>query len=81
MARQTETSGRVQGLPERIKSRREAIGLSQPELAERMGGKSSRAEVSQYENGWKQPSAAKLVALSKALRCSTDWLLGLARAP
>ncbi len=75
------TQRTIHGLPERIKVRRESLGLSQPELAHLMGGLASRAEVSQYENGRRQPSAAKLIDLSRALQCSTDWLLGLSKKP
>ncbi len=71
----------IRGLPERIKGRREALEMSQPELAHRMGGLASRAEVSQYENGRRQPSAAKLIDLARSLGCSVDWLLGLRREP
>lgn len=75
------SSDRIKGLADRIKARREQLKLSQPDLAMAMGGKASRTEVSQYENGWKQPSAAKLIDLSRALRCSVDYLLGLSSKP
>jgi len=55
--------------------------MSQAELAEAMGGNASRVEVNHYECDRRQPSAAKLVDLARALQCSVDWLLGLSTKP
>ncbi len=59
----------------RIKLRREHHDLTQEALAKRCG--TSLAMISQWETGYRTPSADGLRKLSKALRCSTDYLLGL----
>lgn len=59
----------------RLAQARIAKGLSQRQLAFRIGV-SPRA-IGQFEQGQNLPSLATLVALSKALECSTDFLLGL----
>lgn len=61
-----------------IKRLREAAGLRQYELAERMGVK--QASVSAWESGLAMPSAANLVKLADILDCTVDELLGRKRA-
>lgn len=61
-----------------IKRLREAAGLRQYELAERMGVK--QASVSAWESGQAMPSAANLVKLADILDCTVDELLGRKRA-
>jgi transcriptional regulator with XRE-family HTH domain len=51
------------------------IGLSQEDLAEKIGLK-SRATVASYENGGEIPGS-KLVAMTRLFKCSADYLLGL----
>lgn len=60
---------------ERIKRRREQLGLSQEELAARVG--TSQKQISQYERGMVEPSTATVYLLSRELEVSTDWLFGL----
>lgn len=61
-------------LGENIKTARENRGLSQSELAEKIG--LQKQNVSAFERGVKIPSIDKLVAIADTLRCSTDRLLG-----
>ena len=61
-----------------IKRLREAAGLRQYELAERMGIK--QASVSAWESGLAMPSAANLVKLADILDCTVDELLGRKKA-
>ena len=60
-----------------IKKIREARGMRQYELANRMGVK--QASVSAWESGRAMPSAENLVKLADILECTVDALLG--RAP
>jgi len=64
-------------IAERVRERRDALGLSQDEVAQRLGPKASRVQVSHYECQRRTPTAAVVRALAVALRCSADWLLGL----
>lgn len=61
-----------------IKRLREAAGLRQYELAERMGVK--QASVSAWESGQAMPSAANLLKLADILDCSVDEILGRKKA-
>ena len=61
-----------------IKRLREAAGLRQYELAERMGVK--QASVSAWESGQAMPSAANLLKLADILDCTVDELLGRKKA-
>lgn len=59
----------------RIKEIREGIGLSQEDLAKRMG--ISRVAVSQIENGKRKICTEELIQLSKIFNISTDILLNI----
>lgn len=61
-------------LSENIRIMRESRGLSQSELAEKIG--LQKQNVSAYERGVKVPTVEKFVAIADTLRCSTDKLLG-----
>ncbi len=52
----------------KIKELREALGMTQQEVAEKIGLQSGEA-ICQYENGKRIPSSDKLPALAKALNC------------
>jgi len=56
-----------------IKERRIAAGLTQTELAEKIGV--SQATVGMWETGNRTPRASKLLELSKLLGCSVEDLL------
>ena len=58
----------------RIKERREALGLTQAQLADRMGV--TTTAVRKWETGQALPSADKLPALADLLNCSIDALYG-----
>ena len=67
-------------LGERIGAVRRSRGLSQAELARRLG--ISPSAMGMYEQGRREPSAQTLVALSRELQVSTDFLLtGKTAAP
>lgn len=67
-------------LGERIGAMRRSRGMSQAELARRLG--ISPSAMGMYEQGRREPSAQTLVALSRELGVSTDFLLtGKAAAP
>lgn len=59
----------------RIKERRKQLGLSQVDLAHLVN--ISQTQVSKYELGQNLPTADILVALSRVLRASIDWLVGI----
>lgn len=60
----------------RMRAAREALGLSQPDLAERLGWQ--RTEVVSVETGKRgNLRADRLRALAQALQVSADHLLGL----
>ena len=58
-------------LSENIKLMRESRGLSQSELAEKIG--LQKQNVSAYERGVKVPTVEKLVAIADTLQCSTPY--------
>lgn len=59
----------------RIKRVRQALNLKQADVAKKLGV--STALVTAYETGRREPSIKNLVALTKILNVSADWLLGL----
>ena len=66
-------------LGERIAALRRTRGLSQAELAGRLG--ISASTMGMYEQGRREPSLQTLVALSRELEASTDFLLTGKAAP
>ncbi len=63
------------GLGARLREAREAAGLSQPELARRVG--TSQSQIWSWEAEAKMPRLDSLALLATELGVSTDWLLGL----
>ncbi len=61
-------------LNERIRELRNAAGISQVELAEKLGV--SKQSVSNWENDNIQPSIEMLLKISRTFNVSTDFLLG-----
>lgn len=59
----------------RIKEIREETGLTQTELAKKLG--LTRSGVNAWEMGVSIPSAQYLIGLADLFRVSTDYLLGL----
>lgn len=62
-------------LDQRIKELRERSGLTQTELAKKMGV--TRSSVNGWEMGVSIPSIMKLVELAMFFHVSTDYLLGM----
>ena len=60
-------------LGRRISALRKQRGLSQAELANRLG--ISASAMGMYEQGRREPSANTLVALARELQVTTDFLL------
>ncbi len=60
-------------LQQRISALRRERGLSQAELARRLG--ISASAMGMYEQGRREPSADTLVALARELQVTTDFLL------
>lgn len=58
----------------RIKNRREELGLSQQELAKRMGYR-SRSSINKIELGKNTVSLSKLARLAEALETTVEYLL------
>ena len=66
-------------LAHRVRQRREQLGLTQDELARRMGYK-SRVSVNKIENG--RPVSQKIIArLAEALDVSVPYLMGWRQDP
>ena len=64
---------------ERLKARREALGLTQSDLARAIG--ITPQAVSAYENGVKRASGDVVAAIADVLKCSADYLLGRTDTP
>ena len=60
----------------RIRQRREQLGLSQEELASRMGYR-SKSSITKLEKGINDLPRAKLEELAAALNTTPAWLMGL----
>ena len=58
-------------LAERVKERREALGITQTELAEKVGIK--QQSIASIENG-ETKNPRKIFELATALKCSMQWL-------
>jgi transcriptional regulator with XRE-family HTH domain len=63
----------------RIRERRKALGLNQEELAAMLN--ITQSQISRYERGDNDPTADILIALSRVLHTSSDYLLGLTDDP
>jgi transcriptional regulator with XRE-family HTH domain len=61
-------------LGDRIKQLRTELGLSQAELAQRVGSTDAR-QISRYENGRITPSLDAVARLAQALDVSLDYLV------
>ncbi len=68
-----ETMARDNNLSGRITGARNALGLTQGQLAAKLGV--SRPAVNQWESGAREPRGVDaLVRLAEALGCTLDWL-------
>lgn len=59
---------------DRLRSARQKFGLTQAELAERIG--ITEKQVNRIELGHSVPNSDTLALIADALNVSTDWLLG-----
>lgn len=64
---------------ERLRSAREARGLNQRELSDRLGVPAS--SIAHFEGGRRKPSFDNLSRLARALDVTTDYLLGHSDEP
>ena len=67
-------------LYERIKSRREELGLSQEELAHRIGYK-DRSSIAKIESGVNDITQSKIKAIADALDTTPSYLVGWEESP
>jgi transcriptional regulator with XRE-family HTH domain len=75
----TFIGGDYMELSDRVRCRREALGLTQDELAKRMGYK-SRVSINKIENG--RPVSQKIIVrLAEALGVSVPYLMGWEEKP
>lgn len=63
------------GIGKRIKKRRTDLGLTQSELADRMGYK-SKAAICKVENGEDNITSDRISKFADALECSPAYLMG-----
>ena len=66
----------MRGLGERLKERTRELGLTDSEVARRLG--LSQARYSHYANGVHEPDLETLVRIAQALGMSADQALGMA---
>lgn len=64
---------------ERLKARRESLGMSQSDLAHSIG--ITPQAVSAYENGVRRADGDVIAAIADVLKCSADYLLGRTETP
>lgn len=64
------------GIGEKIKIRREYLGMSQEELAKKVGYK-SRSTVNKIEKGINDITQSKIIAFANALDTTVDYLMGI----
>ena len=62
-------------LAEKIKTIREQLGMTQAELARKLG--LTRSSINGWEMGLSVPSTQYIVELAKLFNVSTDYLLGM----
>ncbi|MGB1090538.1 MAG: helix-turn-helix transcriptional regulator, partial [Oceanobacter sp.] len=60
-------------LGDRLKQRRQELGLTQVDIANRLG--LTKATVSLWENGTNKPNGENFHTLAKTLKTSSEWLL------
>lgn len=69
--------GKMIPLGDKLRDLRNERNLSQAQLAKRIGVTSST--IALYETGERLPSLPRLIALSRSLGVTTDYLLGVSR--
>jgi len=63
----------------RLRQRRLEVGMSQKDLAEKLGFANSTAAntIGAWENARAYPRPMHLINICRLLSCSADWLLGV----
>ena len=69
----------IKDLPQKLRAYRVQLGLSQKQVAEKIGV--SPSIVSGYETGERTPSTEILLSLAYLFNTSTDYLLGKQATP
>ena len=59
---------------ERILSTRKQLGMTQKELAERLG--TSQPIIVRWESGWAMPKLDDVIRIAEVLKCTPSWLAG-----
>lgn len=73
--KKSEVKQAVEMFPWRLAKAREAVGLTQVEVAR--DGQFSPTAISHFESGRRTPSLANLFKLCRVLHCKADKLLSL----
>lgn len=66
----------MSGIGERIKARRKELGMTQEELAKKLGYK-NKTTISQIENGVNDIMQSKVASFAEALNTTVAYLMGL----
>lgn len=66
---------------EHLKKQREILGLSQDDLCDKLGGKTAKNDISDYENDKRKMRADTFRRLVHVLGCTPDYLQGKSTAP
>lgn len=75
MPRKTFTDKEIERVAKRLKERRDELGLTQGQMAERLGGY-SQGRVSRVERGEDRPGVPFVEALARDIGISSDELIG-----
>lgn len=68
-------AGFLERMGERIRQRRDALGLSRADLARLMPGKVNENQIYRWEKGLHQPNPDTLEALARVLQCDVAYLM------
>ena len=68
----------INGLGQRLQEQRTLKNFSQKQVATSIGV--SASVISNYESGERTPSIENLMMLARLYHCTTDYLLGIAKA-
>lgn len=65
----------MSSFPERLAIARNKLGLTQAQLAEKIGVKSGKQVIYKWEKGQQEPNLSQLARLAQELNTSVSWLL------
>lgn len=60
---------------QRVRQRREGVGMSQEELAKKIALKSGKQTISRWEQGKSEPSLTEAKRIAEALNVTLNWLV------